>query len=58
MSSNPNLAEKMKGDGPITADDRLSLLPGFEADLSAATFCFKGEDHTIGNSLRYVIMKE
>ncbi|PWN52208.1 RBP11-like subunits of RNA polymerase, partial [Violaceomyces palustris] len=39
-------------------NDKVELLPGYEPDLSAATFCFKAEDHTIGNSLRYMIMKD
>lgn len=55
--SNPNLAEVM-GDGPATIADKITLLPGYEPDFSAVTFCLKEEDHTLGNSLRYMIMKE
>lgn len=55
--SNPNLAEVM-GDGPASIADKLTLLPGYEPDFSAVTFCLKEEDHTLGNSLRYMIMKE
>jgi DNA-directed RNA polymerase subunit L len=33
-------------------------LPGHEKDLSAATFCLKDEDHTLGNALRYMLMKK
>ena len=55
--SNPNLAEVM-GDGPASISDKLTLLPGYEPDFSAVTFCLKEEDHTLGNSLRYIIMKE
>jgi len=55
--SNPNLAEVM-GDGPASIADKLTLLPGYEPDFSAVTFCLKEEDHTLGNSLRYIIMKE
>lgn len=55
--SNPNLAEVM-GDGPASIPDKLTLLPGYEPDFSAVTFCLKEEDHTLGNSLRYIIMKE
>ncbi|KZZ88230.1 DNA-directed RNA polymerase I and III 14 KDA polypeptide [Ascosphaera apis ARSEF 7405] len=39
---------------PIAAD-RITILPG--ATETAASFQFEGEDHTLGNSLRYVIMK-
>lgn len=33
-------------------------LPGHEADYSACTFCLAREDHTLGNALRWMIMKE
>ena len=33
-------------------------LPGATDDLSAATYCLYNEDHTIGNSLRYILMKK
>ncbi|KAK4701948.1 DNA-directed RNA polymerases I and III subunit RPAC2, partial [Phenoliferia sp. Uapishka_3] len=32
-------------------------LPGNAADMSAATFCIMEEDHTLGNLLRWMIMK-
>ncbi|TIC12896.1 hypothetical protein E3Q01_01333, partial [Wallemia mellicola] len=32
-------------------------LPGYADDLSTATFCLFNEDHTIGNTLRYILMK-
>ncbi|KAF2993992.1 RNA polymerase subunit AC19 [Curvularia kusanoi] len=35
--------------------DRIRVLPG--ATESAASFQFDGEDHTLGNALRYIIMK-
>ncbi|KAL9940262.1 hypothetical protein V8E36_000967 [Tilletia maclaganii] len=37
---------------------KVTLLPGYTEDLSAATFCLADEDHTIGNSLRYMLMKD
>ncbi|KAK0560222.1 RNA polymerase subunit AC19 [Tilletia horrida] len=37
---------------------KVTLLPGFAEDLSAATFCLAEEDHTLGNSLRYMLMKD
>jgi DNA-directed RNA polymerase I and III subunit RPAC2 len=39
-----------------TAD--LHQLPGHEPDYSACTFCLANEDHTLGNALRWIIMKE
>jgi len=40
----------------ITIDhQRIRVLPG--ASETAASFEFEGEDHTLGNALRYVIMK-
>lgn len=33
-------------------------LPGNEPDFSACTFCLEKEDHTLGNALRWMIMKE
>lgn len=33
-------------------------LPGAEPDMSAATFAIRGEDHTIGNALRWILMKD
>ncbi|KZT62538.1 RBP11-like subunits of RNA polymerase, partial [Calocera cornea HHB12733] len=32
-------------------------LPGHSADYSHATFCIEEEDHTLGNALRWMIMK-
>ncbi|CAD6885009.1 unnamed protein product [Tilletia controversa] len=37
---------------------KVTLLPGYQKDLSAATFCLADEDHTLGNSLRYMLMKD
>ncbi|KAN0103129.1 DNA-directed RNA polymerase I and III [Hyaloscypha variabilis] len=36
-------------------DQRIRILPG--ASDTAASFEFKKEDHTLGNALRYIIMK-
>jgi len=33
-------------------------LPGYDTELSAVTFCIMDEDHTMGNALRYMLMKE
>ncbi|EGV63942.1 RNA polymerase subunit AC19 [Yamadazyma tenuis] len=37
--------------------DKIKLLPGSSEDGTAASFQIVDEDHTLGNSLRYVIMK-
>lgn len=39
-------------------DDKVEVLPGYEADLSAATYCLHNEDHTLGNALRWMLMKK
>ncbi|RPA87140.1 putative DNA-directed RNA polymerase [Ascobolus immersus RN42] len=38
-------------------DAEIRVLPGAAEDGSAASFEILNEDHTLGNSLRYVIMK-
>lgn len=37
--------------------EKIRLLPGASDDNSAASFQIIDEDHTLGNALRYVIMK-
>ncbi|TXT13745.1 hypothetical protein VHUM_01112 [Vanrija humicola] len=37
--------------------EKVSILPGFEPDYSACTFCLWEEDHTLGNALRWMLMK-
>lgn len=37
--------------------EKLRLLPGSSEDGTAASFQIVDEDHTLGNALRYVIMK-
>lgn len=44
-------------EGMIVESDKIKILPGMSSDGSAATFQIKEEDHTLGNSLRYMIMK-
>ncbi|KAG8933871.1 RNA polymerase subunit AC19 [Tulasnella sp. 418] len=36
---------------------KISILRGASPDLSAATFCIQEESHTIGNALRWMLMK-
>ncbi|EEQ32617.1 RNA polymerase subunit AC19 [Microsporum canis] len=49
--------EEEDEEAEFIADDhqRITILPG--AVETAASFQFEGEDHTLGNALRYVIMK-
>ncbi|PVU98522.1 hypothetical protein BB559_001498 [Furculomyces boomerangus] len=37
--------------------EKIRILPGASHDLTSATFEIKEEDHTLGNSLRYLIMR-
>ncbi|ODV58158.1 DNA-directed RNA polymerase core subunit RPC19 [Ascoidea rubescens DSM 1968] len=37
--------------------DKITLLPGSSQDGTAASFQILDEDHTLGNPLRYLIMK-
>ncbi|KAJ9105330.1 hypothetical protein QFC21_001698 [Naganishia friedmannii] len=37
--------------------EKITILPGHSADYSEATFCLWKEDHTLGNALRWMIMK-
>lgn len=37
---------------------KITLLPGYDAELTSVTFSIQDEDHTIGNALRYMLMKE
>ncbi|KAI9766783.1 MAG: RNA polymerase subunit AC19 [Geoglossum simile] len=38
------------------ADNRIRVLPG--SGDTATSFQLEGEDHTLGNALRYIIMKK
>lgn len=38
--------------------EKIKMLPGASEDGSAASFQIAEEDHTVGNSLRYIIMKK
>ncbi|KAI7897836.1 DNA-directed RNA polymerase [Cokeromyces recurvatus] len=40
----------------VVSPDKVEII-GNHADATAVTFCFKDEDHTLGNSLRHVINK-
>ena len=43
----------------LTPFTKLTLqLPGHTEDLTAVTFQILDEDHTLGNALRYIIMKK
>ncbi|WRT66969.1 uncharacterized protein IL334_003934 [Kwoniella shivajii] len=38
--------------------EKITILPGHEPDYTACTFCLWQEDHTLGNALRWIIMKD
>ncbi|ODV92805.1 hypothetical protein CANCADRAFT_43380 [Tortispora caseinolytica NRRL Y-17796] len=44
-------------DMPELDKDKIVVLPGALADGTGASFQIKDEDHTLGNALRYIIMK-
>ncbi|WFD21487.1 RNA polymerase subunit AC19 [Malassezia equina] len=47
--------------GKITVVRAFSLtfqLPGSDGELTSVTFCIMDEDHTMGNALRYMLMKD
>ncbi|CAO1624681.1 unnamed protein product [Parajaminaea phylloscopi] len=48
----------MDVDAAPALGDKITILPGYASDLSAATFCLKEEDHTLGNALRWMLMKD
>ncbi|TVY44793.1 DNA-directed RNA polymerases I and III subunit [Lachnellula occidentalis] len=61
-----SMNDELVGDSPSNDDphnparmafgeQRIRILPG--SSDTAASFEFKGEDHTLGNALRYIIMK-
>jgi DNA-directed RNA polymerase I and III subunit RPAC2 len=38
--------------------EKIKILPGATEDGTAASFQITEEDHTLGNALRYIIMKK
>lgn len=60
------MGESMHGEDPVAPVDasefrdpeKIIILPGASEDGTAASFQIKNEDHTLGNSLRYMIMKK
>lgn len=50
-------AEQEKNSEVEVNNDKIKLLPGATRDGFAASFQIIDEDHTLGNALRYMIMK-
>ncbi|KAB8237788.1 DNA-directed RNA polymerase core subunit RPC19 [Aspergillus alliaceus] len=48
--------QQFEQDAPEMEEKRILVLPG--ATETAASFQFEGEGHTLGNALRYAIMKK
>ncbi|KAJ8325286.1 RNA polymerase subunit AC19 [Batrachochytrium dendrobatidis] len=42
---------------PYIPGPKITVLATDSQDLGSATFCISNEDHTLGNALRYIIMK-
>lgn len=55
MDIDPHDATLDPTDDVVGDPEKITILPGATHD--AATFSLKEEDHTLGNSLRYIIMK-
>ncbi|GME76712.1 unnamed protein product [[Candida] boidinii] len=54
------IGEEVEGEdskGLILDNEKIKLLPGSSEDGSAASFQINEEDHTLGNALRYILMK-
>lgn len=49
--------ENMEQDYEEFDTEKIKLLPGSSEDGTAASFQIVEEDHTLGNALRYIIMK-
>ncbi|KAI9638543.1 DNA-directed RNA polymerase [Dioszegia hungarica] len=65
MADSTQQAAKLDNAGTLQASvlagiipDKITILPGHEPDYSACTFCLAQEDHTLGNALRWMIMKD
>lgn len=59
------MANEQQGEGEEEEEEedyrdpeKIIKLPGASEDGTAASFQIKDEDHTLGNSLRYIIMKK
>ncbi|KDE06575.1 hypothetical protein MVLG_03072 [Microbotryum lychnidis-dioicae p1A1 Lamole] len=46
----------MDEDGSVRSD-KIYALPGFTEGYTAVTYCINDEDHTLGNLLRWMLMK-
>jgi DNA-directed RNA polymerase I and III subunit RPAC2 len=52
------LDKYVNGGVPSTTGPKIRIISSNEKDPGQATFCIRDEDHTLGNALRYVIMKK
>jgi DNA-directed RNA polymerases I and III subunit RPAC2 len=52
------LDKYINGGVPSTSGPKVSVISSEKEDPGQATFCIRDEDHTLGNALRYVIMKK
>ncbi|KAK9381211.1 DNA-directed RNA polymerase [Kockiozyma suomiensis] len=49
--------EALEEEIPVIDSNKIQILPGASEDGTAASFRILQEDHTLGNALRYIIMK-
>ncbi|CAG8469023.1 11665_t:CDS:2 [Ambispora gerdemannii] len=58
-TSTGSATSREQGCGNVVVNilDKIDIIPGLNKDMRNVTFVLKDEDHTLGNTLRYVIMK-
>ena len=42
----------------MTIGEKIRVIAGDDQDPGAATFCINDEGHTLGNALRFMLMKK
>ncbi|KAG0289531.1 RNA polymerase subunit AC19 [Dissophora globulifera] len=53
----PATATRMEEDNVEVDTGKVTIVPGTMTEPQCATFCLQDEDHTLGNALRWVLMK-
>lgn len=52
------IEEEEEEEQEVLDTEKIKILPGATEDGTAASFQITEEDHTLGNALRYIIMKK
>lgn len=53
-----DVIEEEEEEQEVLDTEKIKILPGATEDGTAASFQITEEDHTLGNALRYIIMKK